>query len=246
MKTLTLNKTLKIFETLVNAENPLTLKEICAKTGITPPAASRLLSDLTEAGYVHKVSYRMFEPGLGMIYLGQSSLCHNFFPQNAILLLRSELASMGISGALAGMFNDRLVYLYHSYRERSVLTSFLPMPEQKLFGSNIALVILCVKYGSGKARSVLLGELERSSMPEEERKCREASILQRIEEFEKDNYAVWEDEHRHWNICFPLVGGSQVYGLSFLIGADSRPDHAKLFLKCSSLAAEMRKILTKS
>ena len=49
MKTLLLNKTLKIFETLVNADNPLTLKEICIKTGITPPAASRLLSDLTDA-----------------------------------------------------------------------------------------------------------------------------------------------------------------------------------------------------
>ena len=246
MKTLLLNKTLKIFETLVNAENPLTLKEICARTGITPPAASRLLSDLADTGYVHKVSYRTFEPGLGMIYLGQSSLRHNFFPQNAILLLRSELAEMGISGALAGMFNDRLVYLFHSYRERSVQTSFLPMPEQRLSGSNIALVILCVKYGSEKAASILLDELKRSPMTEEEREFRERSILQRIEAFQKDNYAVWEDECRHWNICFPLAGGSQVYGLSFLIDANTRPDRAKLFLKWSSRAAGMRKILTKS
>ena len=86
MKTLILNKTLKIFEALTQAENPLTLKEICRRTGITSPAASRLLSDLTESGYVHKVSYREFEPGLGMIYLGQGSLRHNFFPQNATII----------------------------------------------------------------------------------------------------------------------------------------------------------------
>lgn len=246
MKTLILDKTLRIFETLVNADNPLTLKDVCARTGITPPAASRLLSDLTEAGYVHKVSYRTFEPGLGMIYLGQSSLRHNFFPQNAILLLRSELGSMGISGALAGMFNGRLVYLYHSHREHSILNSFLPMPEQNLYGSNIALVILCVKYGCEKALSVLLEELERNAMPDSDRERREHSIRKRIAAFEKDNYAVWDDENCHWNICFPLVDGSQVYGLSFLIDADSRQDKARLFLKCSSLATRMRKILTKS
>lgn len=246
MKTRILQKTLQIFETLVHAENPLTLKEICARTGITPPAASRLLSDLAEAGYVHKVSYRTFEPGLGMIDLGQSTLRHNFFPQNAILHLRSGLARMRISGALAGMFRDRLVYLFHSDREHSLNSAFLPMPEQRLPGSNIALVILCVKYGREKACSILLDELARMPLPEAERAVREHSIRERIDSFAKDHYAVWQDQRGHWNLCFPLVDGSQVYGLSFLIGSEVRPDQSSLFLKCSSLAAEMRKILTKS
>ena len=178
MKTLILNKALKIFEVLTQAENPLTLKEICRRTGITPPAASRLLSDLAEGGYVHKVSYREFEPGLGMIYLGQGSLRHNFFPQNATQFLQSELRRMGIGGALAGMFNDHLVYLYHSLHEHGHRISTLPLPDQRLSGSNIALVILCVRYGPERAREVLCSEL-RANCTGIELERRENSVLRR-------------------------------------------------------------------
>lgn len=245
MKTLILNKALKIFEALTQAENPLTLKEICRRTGITPPAASRLLADLTEGGYVHKVSYREFEPGLGMIYLGQASLRHNFFPQNAILLLHSELQRMGIGGALAGMFNDHLVYLYHSFHEHGHRISSLPLPEQRLSGSNIALVILCVRCGPERTREILCSELH-ANCAGIELERRKTSILRRIDEFQKNRFAVWNDESARWNICFPLVDGTQVYGLSFLGEASMLTIPPQLFLECSAVAANMRKILTKT
>ncbi len=243
MKTLILNKTLKIFEALTQAENPLTLKEICRITGITPPAASRLLADLTESGYVRKVSYREFEPGLGMIYLGQSSRRHNFFPRNAILYLHSELQRIGIGGALAGMFNGHLVYLYHSFYEHGLRTSFLPIPEQRLSGSNIALVILCIRYGAEYAREILCSELE-SEYSGIELERRKNSILRRIDDFQKDNFSLWND--RHWNICFPLADGAQVYGLSFLGALSEFTIPPEIFLECSAVAANMRKLLTKN
>lgn len=245
MKTLVLNKTLRIFEALARAENPLTLKELCRQTGITPPAASRLLSDLTESGYVRKASYREFEPGLGMIDLGQSALRHNFFPQNAIRFLHSELQRIGIGGALAGMFNDRLVYLYHSLYENGRHFSMLPIPEQPLFRSNIALVILCSKYGPEKAKEMLCTELH-AQTPEEETAQRENSILQRIEAFRKDHFAVWDNGGYGWNICFPLIDGAQVYGLSFLGDPSMRTIPPRLFLECSAAAADLRKILTRA
>lgn len=243
MKTLILNKALKIFEVLTQAENPLTLKEICRRTGITPPAASRLLSDLAEGGYVHKVSYREFEPGLGMIYLGQGSLRHNFFPQNATQFLQSELRRMGIGGALAGMFNDHLVYLYHSLHEHGHRIYTLPLPDQRLSGSNIALVILCVRYGPERAREVLCSEL-RANCTGIELERRENSVLRRIEAFRKDHFAVWNDEAAHWNICFPLVDGTQVYGLSFLGENGGQAIPPQLFLDCSAVAAKMRRIFS--
>ena len=238
MKTLILKKTFAVFEALTRARDPLSLKEICAQTGITPPAASRLLADLVEAGYVHKVSYRTFEPGLGMIELGQSSLRHNFFPQNAILRLHSELQLMGCGGALAGMFNDRLVYLYHSFFEKEHRISSLPLPEQALSHSNIALVILSVRYGAEKARDMLLADFTGTA-----RERRRNSILRRIEEFQRDRHAVWLDDSGHWNLCFPLMDGAQVYGLSFL--GDGDRIAPELFLRCSALAADMRGILAK-
>ena len=242
MKTLILKKTFAVFEALTRARDPLSLKEICAQTGITPPAASRLLADLVEAGYVHKVSYRTFEPGLGMIELGQSSLRHNFFPQNAILRLHSELQLMGCGGALAGMFNDRLVYLYHSFFEKEHRISSLPLPEQALSHSNIALVILSVHYGAEKARDMLLADAD-AHFTGTARERRRNSILRRIEEFQRDRHAVWLDDSGHWNLCFPLMDGAQVYGLSFL--GDGDRIAPELFLRCSALAADMRGILAK-
>ena len=245
MKTLVLNKTLRIFETLARAENPLTLKELCRRTGVTPAAASRLLSDLTERGYVRKVSYREFEPGLGMIDLGQSALRHNFFPQNAIRFLHEELQRIGIGGALAGMFDDRLVYLYHSLYEKGKHITMLPIPEQPLSRSNIALVILCSRYGPEKAKEMLCSELHEQE-PEGEAEQRERSILQRIEAFQKDHFAVWENGGYGWNICFPLIDGAQVYGLSFLGDPTLKTIPPRLFLECSATAANLRKILTRA
>jgi len=245
MKTLILNKTLKILDVLTNADKPVSLKEICEKTGVTSPAASRLLSDLAEAGYIRKVTYRTFEPGLGLLALGQNCMHHDFFPRRAIDFLDAELKKWNLHGALAGMFHERLVYLYHSGQPNPRM-AVLSM-DQPVSGSNIALVILAFQYGTAEALRILTENLfMRVSDPEERSLC-EKSIRKRLAAFEKDHFAVWEESGGvNRNLCFPLAAGSQIYGLSFLTRASEKWDSAVLFLKCSELTARMRKILSKT
>lgn len=82
--------------------------------------------------------------------------------------------------------------------------------------------------------------------PEGEAEQRERSILRRIEAFQKDHFAVWENGGYGWNICFPLIDGAQVYGLSFLGDPTLKTIPPRLFLECSATAANLRKILTRA
>ena len=241
MKTLILNKTLKILEVLSSSERAVSLKEICERTGITPPAASRLLSDLTESGYIRKVTYRTFEPGLGMAALGQGAMRHDFFPRRAIDFLDSELKKEDLQGALAGMFHGRLVYLYHSYAlaPRMAMLS----EEHPLSVSNIALVILSCRHGRKEAEKMMLGNLSETDHDPEIREKKAAIIRKCLREFEKNHFSVWENERGGRNICFPVASGAQIYGLSFLIGKDEKRDPSEIFLTCSGLVTSMRKML---
>ena len=236
-----MNKTLKILEVLSCSERAVSLKEICARTGTTPPAASRLLSDLTESGYIRKVTYRTFEPGLGMAALGQGAMLHDFFPRRAINFLDSELKKEDLQGALAGMFHGRLVYLYHSYAldPRMAMLS----EEYPLSVSNIALVILSCQYGRKKAEEIMLANLDEMESDPVLRE-RKASVIQKcLREFEKNHFSVWKNEYGGRNICFPVISGAQIYGLSFLIGKDETRSYSDIFLKCSVLVSSMRKML---
>ena len=241
MKTLILNKTLKILEVLSSSDRAVSLKEICAKTGITPPAASRLLSDLTGAGYIRKVTYRTFEPGLGMAALGQGAMRHDFFPRRAIEFLDSELRDQNLQGALAGMFHGRLVYLYHSYalNPRMAMLS----EEHPLSVSNIALVILSCQHGRKKAEDMMLGNLSEMELDPSLREKKAVVIRKCLREFEKNHFSVWKNEKGGRNICFPVISGSQIYGLSFLIGKDETRESSEIFLNCSGLVSSLRKML---
>lgn len=241
MKTLILNKTLKILEVLSSSERAVSLKEICERTGITPPAASRLLSDLTESGYIRKVTYRTFEPGLGMAALGQGAMLHDFFPRRAIDFLDSELKKEDLQGALAGMFHGRLVYLYHSYAldPRMAMLS----EEHPLSVSNIALVILSCQHGKKKAEEMMLGNLSEMEFDPVRRETKAVTIRKCLREFEKNHFSVWKNERGGRNICFPVISGAQIYGLSFLIGKEETRDPSEIFLKCSGLVFSIRKML---
>ena len=103
-------------------------------------------------------------------------------------------------------------------------------------------MILSVRYGAEKARDMLLADAD-AHFSGTARERRRNSILRRIEEFQRDRHAVWLDDSGHWNLCFPLMDGAQVYGLSFL--GDGDRIAPELFLRCSALAADMRGILAK-
>ncbi len=241
MKTQLIEKTFRLITALCESGDPMTLKDLCAKTGVTPPAASRILSDLTSDGYVRKVSYRTFEPGIGLLYLGQAPLRDNFFPRKAILLLHQTLREWKIGGAIAGLFREHLVYLYHSSQEHGELHA-LPM-HSALCNSNIALVAGCTQSGEEHTRAILQESLHHTNFPEKIRQQKQISIDRRIRFFRKNGYSLWDDEPDNWNLCFPIRTRNQVYGLSFFCNRKPGRSSADLFLACSRLTVHLRTML---
>ena len=114
MKNLLLEKTFRVLELAASAEKPVSLKQLSEATAIPPSTLSRIAADLVEAGYLSRSGPRRFEPAPGLILLGQNALYNSPLPHVANPLIRSRAESLGVNGALAGMQNGQLVYLYRS------------------------------------------------------------------------------------------------------------------------------------
>ena len=123
----------------------MSIQELSRESGIERSACWRIAADLCELGYLRKVSYRTVEPGLGMVFWGQSVYSNAFFPQRAIRKLSAAARELHVSTALAGIFNRQLIYLH---RDGCDLHDFYDYP---LHGSNLALCILTRKYGGETA-----------------------------------------------------------------------------------------------
>jgi DNA-binding IclR family transcriptional regulator len=108
MKIKALDKALGVLELVAWSDGPLALKAIADGLGLSVATASRLASDLVEAGLLRKSDYRRFEPALGLIHLGQRAMLNYVFPKKVNRMLRARCRATGLKGALAGIFKDRL------------------------------------------------------------------------------------------------------------------------------------------
>ncbi len=231
-----LDKTFNIIELLSAAQNPLTLKEICRESGLPVAVASRILSDLIERGYVTKRDYHSFEPALGFLYLGQAQLSNRAFPRLAVEKVHDTLRRLNLSGALATLFKDQLVYLYHSVHEELHLIHALPY-RCDLWSSNMAVVLCVEKCGEAEARRLLLEDLARQNFPPEEERSIGAELEGRIRQAARNHFSLWKTD-RKYNLCFPVFHGGEILALAFYLKKQP-PRTGSLFLECSRLAKEL-------
>ena len=221
MKTLLTEKIFQLTDLLIKAGRPVSIIELSRLSGIERSACWRIVSDLRELGYLRQTSGRRIEPGLGMIYWGQAACSQTFFPKKAIRKIADAARKLQVCTALAGLFQDQLVYLY---RADSSPLDFFQFP---LDQSNLALCILVRKYGPKKALSIL----RRNGGKTEDFKPRIDSMM-------KNGFAL-EKGKKFCNIAFPVERGGEVFGLSFYELSAADPRIPKLIVQCSLLRTEL-------
>ena len=223
MKTLFAQKLFTLTDLLIKAGHPVSIIELSRLSGIERSACWRIVSDLRKLGYLRQTAGRKIEPGLGMIYWGQAACSQTFFPKKAIQKIAEAARKLQVRTALAGLFQDQLVYLY---RADSSPLDFFQFPLRR---SNLALCILVRKYGPKKALSILR---RNGSKPDE--------FKPRIDSMMKSGFAL-EKGKSSCNIAFPVERGGEIFGLSFyqLSATDSRIPN--LIVQCSLLRNELEK-----
>ena len=224
MKTLFAQKLFILTDLLIRAGKPMSIIELSRLSGIERSACWRIVSDLRALGYLRQTSGRKIEPGLGMIYWGQAAYSQTFFPRKAMEKIASTAKKLSVKAALAGLFQDQLVYLY---RDDNTMLNYFHFPVEK---SNLALCILVRKYGGAKALNIL----RRAAGKDFDAKL----FRERIAGMEKNGYAL-EKGKTVCNIAFPVERGGEIFGLSFyqLSRTDSRI--ANLIIQGSLLRNEL-------
>jgi len=223
MKTLLTEKIFQLTDQLIKAGRPISIIELSRLSGIERSACWRIVSDLRELGYLRQTAGRKIEPGLGMIYWGQAACSQTFFPKKAIRKIADAARKLQVRIALAGLFQDQLVYLY---RADSSPLDFFQFPLQR---SNLALCILVRKYGPKKALSIL----RRNGGKPDEFKTRIGSMM-------KNGFAL-EKGQSNCNIAFPVERGGEIFGLSFYSISSTDRRIPNLIIQGSLLRNELEK-----
>lgn len=223
MKSLLTAKIFTVTSYLLRSGKPVSILELSQETGIERSACWRIVSDLCQLGYLRRTTGRKVEPGLGMIYWGQAASSHTFFTRKAMDKLGEESSRLQVQAALAGIFEEQLVYLY---RDNSSPLEFFQYP---LFKSNLALCILAKKYGSEKALTILGRNAE-----EHQQTADYSAWHQRIVLLEKTGYAL-EETTSGINLAFPLKRKNEIFGLSFFELSDKDPRLPYLIMQGSIL-----------
>lgn len=235
MKNLLLEKTFRVLELAASAEKPVSLKQLSEATAIPPSTLSRIAADLVEAGYLSRSGPRRFEPAPGLILLGQNALYNSPLPHVANPLIRSRAESLGVNGALAGMQNSQLVYLYRS--DLYGLDQINGMPCRVPPGrSYIALAILVMENGADEGADRFL-QLESRRLPEAQVHHLAASVAEH-------GYLHQVEENGCWNICFPIEYRRAFYGISLYgrKGQGGSPD--RLLFEAALLTSKIRNALS--
>ncbi len=243
MKLKLLGKALGFLDCVSMTERPLSLKEAAAKLEISLATASRIGSDLVEAGLLRKSSYHCFEPALGLIHLGQRATLKCVFPKKVNRLIASRCRSTGLKGALAGIYKDRLVYLYNSSHDEAPSRLGLPYVNHP-FNSNIALVVLADSKGRKKALKIL-----RKSLREEGdgRPFKQAlkSYEERISMLEDEGHALL-DGGSFWNACAPLKWKGETLGLALYASPEEARSKERLVFEAKRLRSDIEEALLNS
>ena len=240
MKLKLLAKTLALVDEVAMAEGPLSLKEISANLKLSLPTASRIASDLVEAGLLRKCGYHSFAPALGLIHLGQRATLNYIFPKKANRIIASRCRSTGLKGALAGVHKDRLVYLYNSSHDETPGRLGLPFVNHP-FNSNIALVVLA----ASKGRKIALETLRKSLRKEGDGRPVKTSMdsyAERIAMLESEGHSLL-DGGDFWNACVPLRWKDETLGLAFYASPKEARTKARLVLETKRLLADIEEAL---
>lgn len=234
MKNQLLEKTFRVLEQAAAAEQPLSLKQLGESTGIPQSTLSRIASDLVEAGLLARSGPRRFEPASGLIQLGQNALYNFPLARVANPLIRSRAEALGVNGALAGMQNGQLVYLYRSdlYGPDQINGMPCRVPPGC---SYIALAILVMEADAEMGTERFL----------QQESCRlsreEASIL--AHSVAEHGYLHRVESDGCWNICFPIEYRHCFYGISLhgRKGQGGNPD--RLLFETALLTSKIRNAL---
>ena len=226
MKTLLTEKIFHLTDLLIRAGEPMSIIELSRQSGIERSACWRIVSDLRTLGYLRQTSGRKIEPGLGMIYWGQAAYSQTFFPRKAMEKIALTAGKLSVKAALAGLFQDQLVYLY---RDDSSMLDYFHFPVEQ---SNVALCILVRKYGGSKALKIL----RRAAGKDFDAKF----FRERIAGMEKNGYAL-ERNSNGCNIAIPVERGGEIFGLSFFQLPRSDGRISNLIIQCSLLRNELEK-----
>ncbi len=226
MKTLLTDKIFRLTDLLIKAGRPVSIIELSRLSGIERSACWRIVSDLRTLGYLRQTSGRKIEPGLGMIYWGQAAYSQTFFPRKAMEKIALTAGKLSVKAALAGLFQDQLVYLY---RDDNTMLNYFHFPVEK---SNLALCILVRKYGRAKALKLL----RRAAGKDFDAKL----FRERIAGMEKNGYAL-ERGVNGCNIAIPVERGGEIFGLSFFQLPCSGGRISNLIIQCSLLRNELEK-----
>ena len=224
MKTLLTEKIFRLTDLLIRAGKPMSIIELSRQSGIERSACWRIVSDLRALGYLRQTDGRKIEPGLGMIYWGQAAYSQTFFPRKAMEKIAAAEKKLQVKAALAGLFQNQLVYLY---RDDSSMLDFFHFPVEK---SNLALCILVRKHGGGEALKILRRAAGKDF---------DAAVFrERIAGMEKNGYAL-EKSDRGCNLAFPVERGGEIFGLSFFQLQRNDRRLPNLIVQCSLLRNDL-------
>ena len=240
MKNKLLGKAFLVLEEIAASMSPLSLKLLSTRLGIHASTLSRITNDLVEAGYLRKANYREFEPALGLIYLGQRAMVNCHFPKKVNRLIRGRCKTAKLQGAVAGVFKDRLVYMYNSSHEEAGDKAGMPFTCHP-HSSNIALVVLAKRFGKTKALKVLEDSLTRYA-PESDLQERLHFFDGRITELDAEGYSLWIAKDS-WNVCVPVVWDDEVFGLALYTTPELAGTKERLIMETSLLAHRVNDLL---
>jgi DNA-binding IclR family transcriptional regulator len=240
MKTKVLGKALEVLELVAWSDGPLSLKSLCRESGLSLATASRLSADLVEAGLMRKSGYRSFEPSLGLIHLGQRAMLNYVFPKKANRLLRARCKALGLKGGLAGIFKDRVVYLYNSAHDEAPDRLGMPFTGHP-FNSNIALVVLGASRGKKAALRVLRESAGRHLKGIALKNSIE-SFKARLESLEREGHSFL-DGGAYWNASVPLRWREQTLGLALYGSPDEAKEPARLIREVKRLRDDVEETL---
>lgn len=233
MKSKLTNKIHRILGFIADTGQAVEVRALAECLAIDRSTVGRIVADLCECGYLRKVDCHRVELGLGLIYLGQSTLNDRFFPQSAIQLLNKETDKLGVDSALATLYRNQLVYLNRSVRGWEEMCWW----HYPLHGSNLALVILAEREGTEKAFMLLNTSLQASSLPDIKKESLRQSIQQRLDFFSLHGYAI-ENAPKYFNVSFPLTHENSILGLAFFAEHNSAGPRAESLVAKGSILRE--------
>lgn len=239
MKNKLLGKTFQVLEIVAASPEPVSLKQLSERLGISSSTLSRIASDLVKAGYLIKSGYRHFEPALGLIRIGQNAVHSSHLPRIVNPLMRSRVEELGVNGAFAGIERGQVVYLFRS--DDFSAENRLRLPYRiPLYRSNIAIAILAMSLPTEEAVEYLRNDIRSRSGNEVELD----EIIPLLQHTARSGYLFRKEPNGHWNITFPVEFNGVFYGLAFHGNRAEEQNFDRLLFECSLLASRLRTALT--